>query len=400
MKLLIPTILLGAIALTSQADNQLSQSSDKTIVETAVAAGSFKTLAAALDAADLVDTLNGNGPFTVLAPTDDAFAKLPKGTVEDLLKPENREKLQSILKFHVIPGQVALPDALKLGKAKTVQGETVTIGFSEGNVQISNANLLTADLGASNGIIHVIDTVLLPPEPKNDIASVAKNAGQFNTLLAAVEAAGLTSALTGSDPVTVLAPTDAAFKALPKGTVESLLKPESRGKLTEILTLHVIDGSVSAGAALSAASAKSLSGETLNFGIQDGMFQVNGTTIVKTDIKCDNGVIHVIDAVLLPGKGTGSSNASKHPGTTQMSPARLIESAIAKGVPAFNHGNPTKCAELYMTCAEALAKDSRLDHSTRNRLTQVVNDAKMSSCSTTQAWILRAGLDRTYMALR
>ncbi len=400
MKLLIPTILLGAIALTSQAANQLSKSSDKTIVETAVAAGSFKTLAAALDAADLVDTLNGSGPFTVLAPTDDAFAKLPKGTVEDLLKPENREKLQSILKFHVIPGQVALPDALKLGKAKTVQGETVTIGFSEGNVQISNANLLTADLGASNGIIHVIDTVLLPPEPKNDIASVAKNAGQFNTLLAAVEAAGLTSALTGSDPVTVLAPTDAAFKALPKGTVESLLKPESRGKLTEILTLHVIDGSVSAGAALSAASAMSLSGETLNFGIQDGMFQVNGTTIVKTDIKCDNGVIHVIDAVLLPGKGNGSSNASKHPGTTQMSPAQLIESAIAKGVPAFNHGNPTKCAELYMTCAETLAKDSRLDHSTRNRLTQVVSDAKMSSCSTTQAWILRAGLDRTYMALR
>lgn len=83
-----------------------------------------------------------------------------------------------------------------------------------------------------------------------------------------------------------------------------------------------------------------------------------------------------------------------------MSPAQLIESAIAKGVPAFNHGNPTKCAELYMTCAETLAKDSRLDHSTRNRLTQVVSDAKMSSCSTTQAWILRAGLDRTYMALR
>lgn len=395
MKTLITTLLFGAVALVSYADNK---SSDKTIVETAVAAGSFKTLAAALEAADLVETLNGKGSFTVLAPTDEAFAKLPKGTVEELLKPENKEKLQSILTFHVVPGQVALSDALKLGTAKTVQGETVKIGFSDGKVRVNNAALLSADLGASNGIIHVIDSVLLPPEPKNDIASVAKKAGQFNTLLAAVEAAGLTSALTGSNPVTVLAPTDAAFKALPKGTVESLLKPENRNKLTEILTLHVVKGSVSAGAALSAGSTKALSGGALNFGIEEGMFKVNGATIVKTDISCDNGVIHVIDAVLLPGKDDRST--TKHSSTSKMSPASLIENAIAKGVPAFNHGNPAKCAELYMDCAKALTMDNRIGHSARSMLTNVMNEAKKSSCSATQAWILRAGLDRTYMAVR
>ncbi|MEM7012828.1 MAG: fasciclin domain-containing protein [Verrucomicrobiota bacterium] len=399
MKISIPTLLLGAIALVSYAGDD-RQSSEKTIVETAVAAGSFETLAAALDAADLVDTLNSEGPFTVFAPTDAAFARLPKGTVEELLLPENKEKLQSILKFHIVEGRVSLSDALKLGKAETVQSETVTIGFREGKVRINDAALQNADLEASNGIIHVIDSVLLPPEPKNDIASVAKQAGQFGTLLAAVEAAGLTSALNGSDPLTVLAPTDAAFKALPKGTVESLLKPENRSKLTEILTLHVIEGSVSAGTALNARSAKSLGDGSLKFEINEGLFQVNGATIVKTDIECDNGIIHVIDAVLLPAKEGVSPRNAEHSATTQMSPAKRIESAIGKGVTVFNHGDHARCAQIYMACAEALTKDHSVGHSTRSMLTKIVNEARASSCSTSQAWILRGGLDHAYHAVR
>lgn len=133
------------------------------IVDTAVAAGNFNTLAAALKAADLVDTLKGKGPFTVFAPTDEAFAKLPAGTVEDLLKPENKEKLKSILLYHVVSGKVTAKDAAKLnGKtAPTVQGGTIAIDTTSG-VKINNATVVAADVKAKNGVIHAIDTVLMP----------------------------------------------------------------------------------------------------------------------------------------------------------------------------------------------------------------------------------------------
>jgi len=132
------------------------------IVDTAVAAGSFKTLAKALDAAGLVETLKGAGPFTVFAPTDEAFAKLPAGTVESLLKPENKAKLQRVLTYHVVSGKVMAVDAVKLSSAKAVSGDTLTIKTANGRVTVDNARVVKTDIGASNGVIHVIDTVLLP----------------------------------------------------------------------------------------------------------------------------------------------------------------------------------------------------------------------------------------------
>lgn len=132
-----------------------------TIVDVASGAGSFKTLVAALKAADLVDTLSGKGPFTVFAPTDAAFAKLPAGTVDSLLKPENKKKLQSILLYHVVSGKVLSTD-LKSGLVKTVQGEDLTVDVSGSTVKINDATVVKADIPASNGVIHVIDTVLLP----------------------------------------------------------------------------------------------------------------------------------------------------------------------------------------------------------------------------------------------
>ena len=136
---------------------------DKDIVDTAVAAGQFKTLAAALTAAGLVDTLKGPGPFTVFAPTDAAFAKLPAGTVETLLKPESKAKLTAILTYHVVAGKVMAADVVKLKEAKTVNGAMVAVKVDGGNVMINNAKVTTADIEASNGVIHMIDTVLLPP---------------------------------------------------------------------------------------------------------------------------------------------------------------------------------------------------------------------------------------------
>jgi len=132
------------------------------IVDTAVANGSFKTLAAALQAAGLVDTLKGKGPFTVFAPTDAAFAKLPAGTVENLLKPENKDKLTAVLTYHVVPGKVESKDVVKLSEAKTVNGGSLKIQSSGGVVMVDGAKVVTPDIACSNGVIHVIDTVVLP----------------------------------------------------------------------------------------------------------------------------------------------------------------------------------------------------------------------------------------------
>ena len=134
----------------------------KDIVATAVSAGSFKTLAAALKAADLIETLKGDGPFTVFAPTDKAFAKLPEGTVADLLKPENKAKLVAVLSYHVVPGKVMAADVVKLTTAKTVQGGEITIKVDGNKVMVDGANVIKTDIGCTNGVIHVIDAVILP----------------------------------------------------------------------------------------------------------------------------------------------------------------------------------------------------------------------------------------------
>ncbi len=132
------------------------------IVDTAVSAGNFKTLAAALQAAGLVDTLKGAGPFTVFAPTDEAFAKLPAGTLEELLKPENKAKLTAILTYHVVSGKVLAKDVVKLSEAKTVQGSSAKITVTDGKVKVDDANVVKTDIACANGVIHVIDAVILP----------------------------------------------------------------------------------------------------------------------------------------------------------------------------------------------------------------------------------------------
>ncbi len=158
-------IAASALALTLLVTASASaggMKQQKDIVDTAVAAGSFKTLAAALGAAGLVDTLKGDGPFTVFAPTDAAFAKLPAGTVETLLKPENIDKLRAILTYHVVAGKVKAAQVVKMTSAKTVNGQSVSIKAGKGGVVVGGAKVVTTDIATSNGVIHVIDTVLLP----------------------------------------------------------------------------------------------------------------------------------------------------------------------------------------------------------------------------------------------
>ena len=269
----------------------------KDIVETAVADGRFTTLVAAVQAAGLVDTLKSEGPFTVFAPTDDAFAKLPEGTVAELLKPENLESLQNILLYHVVPGSVKAEQVVTLENAETALGPKVSIKVEEGKVFVNDAEVIITDIQTYNGVIHVIDSVILPPK---DIVDIAVADGRFTTLTAALEAAGLVETLKGTGPFTVFAPTDDAFAKLPAGTVEELLKPEKLEALKNILLYHVVEGRVRADAVVSLESAKTVLGQDLVIKIEDGKVYINDAQVIITDIEALNGVIHVIDTVLLP----------------------------------------------------------------------------------------------------
>ena len=268
------------------------------LVETAVKAGNFKTLVAAVKAAGLVDTLAGNSQLTVFAPTDEAFAKLPKGTVETLLKPENKSQLISILTFHVVPGRVMAKDAFKVNFAGTANGQRLDIAKKDGKLTINGSALVATDIQCDNGVIHVIDAVMLPESDR--IPAVATNAKSFNTLLAAAKAAGLASVLDSDGPFTVFAPTDAAFAKLPKGTVQTLLKPENKDQLVAILKYHVIAGRVFSDQAVEAQSAATLLKRKVAISVTADGAMVNDAKLVATDIEAANGVIHVIDSVLLP----------------------------------------------------------------------------------------------------
>ena len=271
----------------------------KNIIENAVNSADHTTLVAAVKAAGLVETLSGDGPFTVFAPTNAAFEKLPAGTVETLLKPENKDQLTKVLTCHVVAAN-AMSDAI-MGMiaddngehpVKTVGGCVFTAKMSGDNIVIvdgqgNEATVTIADVRQSNGVIHVIDTVLLPAAddgmesesamdesggyeaddkmadtamteedtvmvggapmyPSKTIVENAVNSADHTTLVAAVKAAGLVETLSGDGPFTVFAPTNAAFEKLPAGTVETLLKPENKDQLTKVLTAHVVAGDLSA----------------------------------------------------------------------------------------------------------------------------------------------------------
>lgn len=264
------------------------------IVDIAVADGRFQTLVAALQAAELVDALKGEGPFTVFAPTDDAFAALPDGTVEALLA--DIPALTNVLLYHVLGEKVMAADVVGLSQAMTLQGQYIAIELDGEKVMVDNAQVILTDIVASNGVIHVIDAVILPET--RDIVDIAVEDGRFTTLVAAVQAAGLVEALKGDGPFAVFAPTDEAFAALPEGTIEALL--EDIPLLTEILLYHVLPGKLMATDVLALASAESLQGQYVDFSLDMGKAYVDGAQILITDIEATNGVIHVIDAVILP----------------------------------------------------------------------------------------------------
>lgn len=302
LKTLFMTIGLGfwmnAVQATPAPAHAAAQRGD--LVTTLGQQGSFKTLAAALQATDLIATLESNGPFTVLAPTDAAFAKLGQATLNQLLA--NPDQLKSILLYHVVPGNVSLRQALRAGEAQTVNGAAVDFTFSRKGFFVNDSRIVRPNVRASNGIIHVIDSVLLPPAPvqePQDIVSIALADDRFETLVAALKAADLVGVLQGEGPFTVFAPTDDAFAKLGADTIQALLA--DKDKLSSILLYHVV-----AGAAVDSVTASQLSeaatanGQNVKISFEKGMLKINDSLVTIKDIKASNGIIHVIDTVLIP----------------------------------------------------------------------------------------------------
>ncbi len=427
IKLMVAVITIAVISSLILVPATVHAAPSKTIVETAIDAGNFTTLVAAVQAAGLAETLSGPGPFTVFAPTDAAFNKLPDGTIPALLA-DPTGQLTDILLYHVVAGKVMAADVVQLSEATTVGGNVLSIDTTDG-VKVDGANVIVTDIECSNGVIHVIDAVMIPPAPRpaprvrrlpegtpgfvtylyqnilgrnpeqagldawvgwldtgamaadqvaskilfsneasqrisglnnaefvtflyekilgrspeanglqhwtallahgvsrpdlvnrftkssefvklcdrfgvkasaelKTIVETAVGAGNFTTLVTAVQAAGLAETLSGPGPFTVFAPTDAAFDKLPDGTIPTLLA-DPTGQLKDILLYHVVSGRVMAADVVQLSRATTVGGNVLSIDTTDGV-KVDGATVIVTDIQCSNGVIHVIDTVMIP----------------------------------------------------------------------------------------------------
>ena len=330
MMAFMAVLSIGMVGCSDNDDKNPMNSAKPTldIVETAQAAGNFTTLLAAAEAADLVDALKGAGPLTVFAPTDDAFAKLPEGTVAALLN--DKDALTAILTYHVVPGAVTAAEVVKLTSAATLNGKDLTITVVDGKVKIDNAIVTVTDIKATNGVIHVIDAVLIPAasgsariEPLSAsgslgsgwVAKAIRN-GQLNwftrylslytvsrlaglpTLATAVKAAGLQNTLMYNGPFTLFGPTEQAFAALPAGTVEALLKDSAT--LSNILLYHVTPGVVKAADVVKLTEATMANGSKVSISVVNGGVKINNANVLFVNIAARNGVLHIIDGVLLP----------------------------------------------------------------------------------------------------
>ena len=278
----------------------------QTVVDVVVDSPDHETLEAAVIAAELAGTLSGDGPFTLFAPTDSAFSALPAGTIDTLLA-DPTGVLSDILLYHAISGDIRSTDLMDGQIAMTINGKNVTVTIDSTGVFINDAQVTVADVVASNGVVHVIDAVLLPPALT--VVDVVVNSPDHETLEAAVIAAELAGTLSGDGPFTLFAPTDAAFAALPAGTVDTLLA-DPTGALTDILLYHAIAGDIRSTDLMDGQTATTINGEDVTVTIDATGVFINDAQVTVADIVTDNGVVHVIDAVLIPPSTTSVQESS------------------------------------------------------------------------------------------
>jgi transforming growth factor-beta-induced protein len=325
--------------------------------------------------------------YTIFAPTNDAFAAIPENDLVALLAPEARGTLRSILTFHATPGELTLSELLDRRSVRTLNGQRLDIGGA-GGLTIGEAGVVAVDVPFDGGVIHVVDAVLMPE--LRSIGELASDTPDLSTLAAAVRAAGVADLL-GPDngPWTVFAPVNAAFESLPAGALDELLLPRNRSRLAEVLGVHVVPGRLAASDLLATSRTQTLAGTSIGFGLEEGRLTVEGATIIASDIDAANGVVHLIDSVLLPEDtptDTGSELAEL---------ARLYETAVNRGAPLFNSGNPEACAAIYEVAVQAMIglAPETLGRAAVDRLRAALAEASRDRSWTDKAWTLRRGLD-------
>ena len=293
----LTALLMTAMLFASPAVVADERTAEETVVANAAGTGIHDSLVAALDRADLTDTLSGDGPFTVFAPTDDAFTAAGID-LDSFNTDEEIATLVDILTYHVLAGAVNSSQVTDGMTATMLNGDEVTFSVTDGTVMIGDATVTIADVTASNGIIHVIDMVLMPPSNLVDIPTVAQGTGIHDSLVAAVIQAELLATLQGDGPFTVFAPTDDAFAAAGID-LTALDNDEGKATLSDILLYHVVSGSVASTALTNGMVATAVNGDDLTFTIGEGVM-VNDANVILADVEASNGIIHVIDKVLMP----------------------------------------------------------------------------------------------------
>ena len=275
-------------------------------MNTAIANGNFKILVKALQVTDLVNTLQSSGPFTFFAPTDAAFAKLSPGFIDELLKPENKLVLTRILAYYVVSGNLTTTAIKALHppiQATNIVGQSFLVTNDGSHLKVNNATVIIADVFATNGVIHAIDTVLLSPtDLKNIFITISEN-GNFRFLAECVLATGLSQTLQTGGPFTLFAPTEIAFAKLTPEILIYLLSPQNRDFLVRILLYHLIPSNLTA-AAIKALNPpveiKTLNDHSLSVTENGNELLVNGARVLITDVFATNGIIHGIDTLLIP----------------------------------------------------------------------------------------------------
>merc|ERR1740138_1250352 len=308
------TFAFFAFLVTMATAQRFKPRSSKNIVQLAAGTKDLSTLVAALKAGQLVSALEGKGPFTVFAPTNAAFAKLPKATLNSLLQYKNIKTLQAVLEYHVVSGSIYSSSLKSENTVKTLESETMLVEVRNGGVTINHAaHVTTADVAASNGVVHIIDAVLMPPSmTKQSIVELAAGNKDLSTLVAAITAGKLVTALEAKGPFTVFAPTNEAFAKLPKATLNSLLEPKNIKQLDAVLEYHVVAGAAVFSKNLKPSQhVKSLEGEQLLVTKSWRGVHINGKAKVTTaDVAATNGVVHIIDTVLIPAKIANAASKS------------------------------------------------------------------------------------------
>jgi len=344
-------------------------------------------------------------PVTIFAPTNDAFAKIPKDTLQKLLRPESRETLRAILAYHIVPGTQPSSEVLNRRTLPSLGGQPLVIDAAKG--QIAGAGILAVDVAFDGGIVHVIDNVLMPEQ--RSVSQIADADKRLSTLMTAVKSADLARQLERQGgPWTVFAPINSAFAKLPKGTVESLLEPSNRKTLTQILGLHVVPGRIAARDLLGKKQVTTVLGQPIALSLKAGKLTIGADAkLVQADIQAADGVIHLIDSVLLPP--TSKPAAKSSTASTEAAPADLADAAIsiydlavARGVDLFNNGNPEACAAVYEVAVESMLRltGDRLKPEVRARLEASRKGSEAASSWRSRAWALRRVLDDVYRMLR